>query len=445
MRLSASPRSQGLRPPLPQRAQGPSVWGRFPFFCLVGFVATQGFLIPVMPLPINWAMWPSLPDIFGYGLFLAVVFSTGRQTVAPFDRETIKDLSGMLLIFTANFLSVTLPFSETGVGVRFGGFTLLLMTKFLLVYWAASHIPMTLRRLKILHLSALGAFFWITLTMMADRFHLIELDRFAAHLPAGTSGKWSVSGLDSTVGPNHGQTSVAILVIAAFVILTESPLFGWVMEAVVLLLGGAGTLLTGSRQGLVRVATFVAVYLGPNPRRLLLILLALVPISVIIGANMSSKTIHENEAAQESIERQMVLFHDPLSNEGLSGRPDLWMSVLDTLNEKPIRWVIGYGIGNYAEHRNPAHSMVLQLLQDGGLIMLMIVSWLWFRIFQRIWAAKKRSWQMVALTAGLLSSALTSGIFYPNLATGWYLGFYFVAMHVAYADILPERRRGALA
>jgi len=217
------------------------------------------------------------------------------------------------------------------------------------------------------------------------------------------------------------------------------------MEAVVLLLGGAGTLLTGSRQGLVRVATFVAVYLVPKPRRLLLILLALVPISLIIGANMSSKTIQENEAAQESIERQMVLFHDPLSNEGLSGRPDLWMSVLERLNEKPIRWIIGYGIGNYAEYKNAAHSMILQLLQDGGLIMLVIVGWLWCRIFRRIWAAKKRSWQMVALTAGLLSSALTSGIFYPNLATGWYLGFYFVAMHVAYADILPERRRGALA
>jgi hypothetical protein len=345
----------------------------------------------------------------------------------------------MLLIFALNFLFVTIPFSQTGVGVRFGGFTLLLMTKYILVYWAASHIPLTERRLKILHTAAFLAFLWITLTMVADRFHLMEIDRFASHLPSGAAGKWSVIGLSSTVGPNHGHTSVAILIIAAFVILTAGPLLGWVIEAVVLLLGGAGTFLTGSRQGVVRLVTFVAVYLFPKPKRLLLVLLALVPLALVIGLNINIEDVAQNKAAQESLDRQMVLLQDPLSNEGLSGRPDLWKSVLETLNEKPMRWVIGYGIGNYAEYKNSAHNMVFQLLQDGGFVMLWAVSWLWFRIFRRIWRARQRSWNMVALTAGLLSSALTSGIFYPNLATGWYLGFYFVTMHIAYCEVLPER------
>jgi len=129
--------------------------------------------------------------------------------------------------------------------------------------------------------------------------------------------------------------------------------------------------------------------------------------------------------------RQAALIRDPLSDDGLSGRPQLWLSVLETLNEKPYRWVVGYGLGNYVEFRNSAHNMFLQMAQDGGLIFVFLISACWIGIFRNVWAHKHRSWAMVALTAGLLSSVMTSGIFYPNLATGWYLGTYFICLHIA--------------
>jgi hypothetical protein len=74
--------------------------------------------------------------------------------------------------------------------------------------------------------------------------------------------------------------------------------------------------------------------------------------------------------------------------------------------------------------------MMLRLLQDGGIIELVLISILWIRIFGRIWAVRREAWVMVALTAGMLTSVFTSAIFYPTLATGWYLGLYFVSLHI---------------
>jgi O-antigen ligase len=87
-------------------------------------------------------------------------------------------------------------------------------------------------------------------------------------------------------------------------------------------------------------------------------------------------------------------------------------------------------MGNYAEYQNPAHNMVLQLLQDGGIIELVLVGILWIRIFRRIWMVRREAWALVALTASMLASTIASAIFYPTLSTGWYLGLYFVAMHL---------------
>ena len=416
----------------PHRASGPSVWGKLPFYCLVGFVATQGFLIPVMALPVNWAMWPSLPDIFGYSMFASVLLSRKRQRLAQLESDTLRDLLWMLGLFAANFLFVTVPNSQSGVGVKFGGFTLLLLIKYILVFWAASHIPMTNARLRMLQWASFLAFAWIIVTMVADRFHLIEIDRMTGHLPAAVAGHWGVVNLNSTVGPNHGQTSTALLLLSAFSVMSAGPLLGWLTEALVLLAGGVGTFLTGSRQGVVRFATFVVVYLASRPKRLLLIGFAMAFFLLLFTSQISLKDVTQSEPVQASLERQMVLLQDPLTSEGLSGRPEIWRSVLDTLSERPIRWIIGYGIGNYAEFKNAAHNMVLQLLQDGGVVLLVGVTWVWISVFRRVWHARHRSWHLVALTAGLLSSAFTSGIFYPNLASGWYLGFYFVSMHVCF-------------
>ena len=105
---------------------------------------------------------------------------------------------------------------------------------------------------------------------------------------------------------------------------------------------------------------------------------------------------------------------------------------------EPGRWLIGYGVGNYVEYRNAAHNMVLGLMQDGGFVALFFVGALWIRLLKRIWRMRGRSWPLVAVTAGLLSSSMTSAILMPNLATGWYLGFFFVCFYIMPARPTPS-------
>lgn len=403
---------------------------RLPFYCLAGFVATQGYLIPLISLPLNWAVWPSLPDIFGVGLVLTVLLFRCRTKMPPFDRGMFKDLLWMGLFFTLNTLLVTIPLSSTGEGVKYGGFTLILFAKYVVVYWAVAHVPLDQKRMRVLHVAALIALLWVSVTMLADRFYLIEIDRFTDHLPRAAAGKWGVIGLDSTVSATRGGTTVVILVLSALAVATAHHRFAWLVEGVVFVLVVASVFLAGSRQGLVRITTFIVIYCAIKPARyIVLVLASLVPVMIsFIWTNPPS--LEDNPYYLHALERQEILLTDPFSNEGLSGRPDLWRSVLATLDEAPIRWIIGYGMGNYVEYRNAAHNMMLKLLQDGGIIELVWIGILWIRIFRRIWAVRREAWTMVALTASMLTSVFTSAIFYPTLATGWYLGLYFVSLHI---------------
>jgi O-antigen ligase len=163
-------------------------------------------------------------------------------------------------------------------------------------------------------------------------------------------------------------------------------------------------------------------------------LFAVVGCAVLAIASLFFVSLNNAETSERSMammERQSTLIDDPFSNEGLSGRPQLWLSVLNTLNQEPIRYLTGYGIGNYVEFRNAAHNMFLQMMQLGGLIAVLIMTTCYVLIFRRLWQHRHVAWPVVATTAGMLSSVLTSAIFYPNLATGWYLGLYFICFHIA--------------
>jgi O-antigen ligase len=274
------------------------------------------------------------------------------------------------------------------------------------------------------------ALLFVSLAMLADRLYLIEIDAFARHLPRRAAGKWGAVDLSSTVGASAGATTVTILILGGLVLGTARHRFAWLVEAIVFALGMGTCFLSGSRQGLVRMAAFIGTYSLKKPAKyFVLVILFLVPAAVILLQN-NSLQLRENIEYSRALERQGVLLSDPFSNEGLAGRPELWQEIVDKLNEEPVRWAIGYGIGNYVEYEAASHNMVLRLIQDGGLIELVLVGFLWIRIFRRVWAARHRAWASVALTAGMLTSALTSEIFYPTLSTGWYLGLYVITLQL---------------
>jgi len=350
---------------------------------------------------------------------------------SPFTKGIQKDLLWIGLALLANFLLITIPSSETGKGIRYGGFALILMAKYIAVYWAAARIPFGRKRVQVLHIAALLAFLWVVATMLADRFHLIEIDTFTDHLPKATAGYWSARvPLCSTVSPRHGGTTVVILILGALVVGTAQHRFARLIEVLVFALGTAGCFISGSRQGLVRMITFVVVYAVRRPLRYLMLMLLLALLILVAREAIDWTLWGDNPSFLWALERQEILLSDPFSSEGMSGRPELWRRVVDILNEEPIRWVIGYGLGNYVEYRAASHNMVLRLIQDGGFIELLLVGFLWIRVFRRVWGARREAWPVVALTTALLTSVYTSAIFYPTLATGWYLGLFFVALHV---------------
>jgi hypothetical protein len=92
------------------------------------------------------------------------------------------------------------------------------------------------------------------------------------------------------------------------------------------------------------------------------------------------------------------------------------------------------------------HSMLFSLLFSGGVIALLVYAIAYAGIFRWVWRHRHTAWPMVAVTAGMLTSTLTSGIFGASLATGWYLGLYFVCLHIAASSPSasePKTARGA--
>lgn len=413
---------------------GSYIRSRWQFVFLVAFIATQGYLIPIIALPsVNWAIWPSFPDIFGVFLVLSVVFKkTERIPRDSKDQEMFKCLFAMWIFFIVNYLIVTIPNSITGDGVKYGGYTLIVFTKLVAVFWAADHIPLNKKRLQVIHIAAMIAFLWLSITTLADRIGMIEIDNFVRHLPLALAGKWNsnIVSLDSTVSSSHGGTTIALLVIGALCVGTEKRSRAWLVEPIVFAFLLGTSFVSGSRQGLVRSVVFIAIYLIKKNKIMPILAMACL-ISFLFFSNIIQKgEMLDNPYFVKAIERQSILIGDPFSSEGLSGRPNLWISVVDTLNETPIRWLIGYGIGNYTEKNNAAHNMFLLFLQEGGFLELVFFGVLWIKIFKRIWVAKKKSWVMVALSGGMLTSIMTSAVFYPTLGTGWYLGLYFISFKV---------------
>jgi len=421
---------------------------RWAFRFLVGLIASQGFLIPVIAFTsLNWSVWPNLPDFFGVGLVLSVVFMRNRPQVSSFDRDTLKDIVRMGAFFALNVLIVTSLISSSGEGIKFGVYNLFLFGKLIAIYWAIAHVPLDRAKMYILHIAALAAFLWLSFSTLGDRYSLIEINDLVKHLPQAQAGKWSVLlvDLESTVSNSHGVTTVTQLILGTLVIATayhyRDTMF---IEGLVFLLTFPVSFITGSRQGIVRAGVFFLTLWTRRVGRLFvtLLFLALLLSLVQLGAHDPFHA-DTNPYIQAAAERHGVLIEDPFSNESLAGRPELWAKVINTLNSNPIFWFSGYGMGNYVEYQNAAHNMLLKLLQDGGIIEIVVIGGLWLRIFRRIWSHRQKSWSIIALTAAMLTSTLTAAIFYPALSTGWYLGLYFIVLHItlgnqALDDISPE-------
>ena len=414
------PHSEALPQALPLRAG---------FVCLVGFVVTQAFTIPVAVLPTNWALWPSLPDIFGFGLVLAVLASEQPGRTSWLGNSVSGYLWILVLYSVLSFVTLTLPQGRSGVGVKYGGFTLLLYLKYVLVAWAASHVPLDEERTAWIHRAALLAFVWVAAISLASRFGILDLRVFTSRLPAGDSGRWA-GVLDSTVGTQN-QTPITLLLLAGLALLTTDYRKRWLTTMLVIALGTLVAVLTGSRQGVVRFVAFSSVLLAWRGGKVLLGLACAALLAGFLLDASGTLAISPGSGAEAALQRQSVLFQDPLTEDALSGRPVIWARTIETLREHPNLYLTGAGIGSYVKYGGASHNMILQLLLEGGMVALLLYIVCYGAMFRYLWRIRDQAWAMVAVTAALLTSLMTSEVFYPTLATGWYLGLYFVSLQIA--------------
>jgi O-antigen ligase len=399
------------------------------FVCLVGFVVTQAFTIPIAALPTNWALWPSLPDIFGFGLVLAVLVSEQPERPGRLGSSVSRYLWMLMLYSVLSFVMLTLPQGRSGVAIKYGGFTLLLYFKYVLVAWAASHVPLDEERVAWIHRAALFALVWVAATSLASRFGFLDLRVFTSRLPAGDSGRWA-GVLDSTVGKQN-QTPVTMLLLAGLSLVTTDYRKRWLTTMLVIALGTIVAVLTGSRQGVVRFVAFTSVLLAWRGGKVLLGLACAALLAGFLLDASGALAVSPGSKADAALQRQRVLFQDPLTDDALSGRPVIWARTIETLHEHPRLFLTGAGIGSYVKYGGASHNMILQLLLEGGMVALLLYVICYGAMFRQLWRSRGQAWALVAVTAALLTSLMTSEVFYPTLATGWYLGLYFVSLHIA--------------
>jgi O-antigen ligase len=428
--MSAILAGTGLRYSLPRAEARPQALPLATgFVCLVGFIATQAFTIPIAALSANWAVWPSLPDIFGFGLVLAV-FASRQTTQTGRSGDSVSRYAWVLVLYSVlSFVTLTLPQGGGGTGVKYGGFTLLLYFKYVLVAWAAAQVPLDEERVEWIHRAALLAFLWVAATSLASRLGVLDLRVFTSWLPSSTSGRWA-GALDSTVGKQN-QTPVAMLLLAGLALVTTDHKKRWLTTVLVIALGMLVAVLTGSRQGVVRFVAFTTVLLAWRGGKLLLGLAYTVLLAGLVIDAGGAFSVSPGSRAEAALQRQRVLLQDPLTDDALSGRPLIWARTIETLNEHPYLYLTGAGIGSYVEYGGASHNMILQLLLEGGLAALLLYIMCYAAMFRHLWYIRDRAWAMVAVTAALLTSLMTSEMFYPTLATGWYLGLYFVSLNIA--------------
>jgi O-antigen ligase len=334
-----------------------------------------------------------------------------------------------VLYSVISFVTLTLPQGASGVGAKYGGFTLLLYFKYVLVAWAASHIPLDEERVAWIHRAALLALLWVAATSLASRFGLLDLRVFTSRLPAAESGRWA-GALDSTVGKQN-QTPVTMLLLAGLALVTTDYRKRWLTTVLVIGLGTFVAVLTGSRQGAVRFVAFTALLLAWRGGKLLVGLAYTALLAGFVLDAGGALAVSPGSRAETALQRQRVLFQDPLTDDALSGRPIIWARTIETLHKHPRLFLTGAGIGSYVKYGGASHNMILQLLLEGGVVALLLYIVCYGALFRLLWRIRDRAWAMVAVTAALLTSLMTSEVLYPTLATGWYLGLYFVSLHIA--------------
>jgi O-antigen ligase len=327
-------------------------------------------------------------------------------------------------------------------GANFGVFQLFVLAKAILLFYVTSRIPLPPDRVAVLKSVVTVVLVFASGSIIATFFNLLPVTAVAPHLPAdpGVSGPWHRFTLDEfelrrgwgTLGYNHGFVAAHLLTLLGLS-LYLAPRRNAIAATAQVCLAVVACFLSDSRSGFFSVLLFAAIWWLKKPISFAISLTCLVGLAAaaaVVFPGVSNYLLSSSDV-QATVERQRVLVaaNQP---ENLSGRHEIWVDRLHSLDEQPLRWILGSGFGSAVDARSTAaHMLPLQIISELGLIGLATFTVLFTCILRQLSANESGRRPLFWTTSALLVSSVTQETFYPVPAMGGFLGLYLCAVAIA--------------
>ncbi|MBA2470042.1 MAG: O-antigen ligase family protein [Chloroflexia bacterium] len=422
---------------------------RWVFVLLCCYIASQAYTVPLVPVG-PWPVWPGLPDIVFGALMVtwsfmkrpAAELSGARRTgVQVMFALTIVCVISYVIstILIANLDTISFGLHQQGPG--FGLFEVARMVQFFLLFRVAACVPYTPFRLTVIRKVVTGAFLFICVTVLLTFFDIVPTSAFAPLLPRDqvTAGAWwhYVFNYDNfglgTISYTHAYVAAQITLFLGLALHLRGG-HAWAGNGFLIALGLAAALVTGSRAGLMGVVLIAGVFLlARSPRWLVnfVLVLALAGAAAFVYISSQPPVEGESGALGSIIDHQIDAFR-PYEADNLVGRDEIWAGRIDNLNDHPWRWFTGWGFGSSPD-TGPAlspHMLPLQIVMELGFGMLLVIALVCAKVLRDIWNRERLDRPFFWMTIALLVSSATQETFYPVPSTGYFLGFFLVALTI---------------
>lgn len=415
---------------------------RLVFIALCCYLASQSYMIPLFILGPSWATWPTASDIVvGLVIVAGLVERRHLLSIMGARQRTLWGLFALIWLWVFSWLIHIGMTDYPSSAISVGGYYIYRMIQFTLIFVFMSAVPLNQGRLVALRRVTLATLVFVCIFVLLTFFSIVGPNQLGGHLPTDpyVSGPWGAYVLAQggvgwgTIGYNHGYVALQILMLTALH-LHLSAVTRANYSILFIALPVAAAFLTGSRAGLAAVLVFLLFAFRRRPLPLLIFGLAAV---AMLLAQSAFSLPNDDGLLYTVTQRQGDLLL--LANaDNLNGRHQIWLDHISFLNENPMRWLTGAGLGATMDGTDPvgtnAHMLFLQVILDTGIIGLILFLAVFWMILQTLWEYEVRPRPLFWVTVVLLITAVTQETFYPVAAFGHFLGLFLVSMSLALND-----------
>ena len=426
---------------------------RWVFVALCGYLASQAYTLPLVPIG-PWPLWPGLPDLMIGTMLIAWLFMPREAAMpGPARRTAVRVMLGLTIFGAASYVCLTLlsrnlntvSFGAQQQGPGFGLFEVMRLIEFLALFWIAAGVPFTPFRLRVLRRVVTGAFVVVAVSMIVTFHNTVPSRLFAPLLPQGPAqaGAWSYYLLNSdgyglgTISYTHAYVAAQLTLLLGLALHLRGRRHragNGIGNSLLIALALAASLLSGSRAGFAGILLLAAIFvLMQSPRWVLHLTLTVALIGAVAFFVLSSHPPTEGSGGPlAGIVQHQVDAFQPYHTENLVGRNDIWTGRLENLSRHPWRVFTGWGLGSSPD-TGPAlspHMLPLQIIMELGIGMLVLIGLICTRMLRTVWHLEGPDHPFFWATIALLVSSATQETFYPVPSTGYFLGFYLVALAI---------------